>query len=78
MVIFSIVMGIGGVIVVWPDVVGFFTFKHKTELDRSFEDSTRTYEQGIKRRKWRERGAIILVSGLVSNIIYAIFLIPSQ
>ena len=32
MVIFSIVMGIGGVIMVWPDVVGFFTLKHKTEL----------------------------------------------
>ena len=63
---------------VWPDVVGFFTLKHKTELDRSFEDSTRTYEQGIKRRKRRERGAFIFVLGLVLNIIYAVSLVSAQ
>jgi len=62
-------MGFGSLIMIFPEIRGFFTLKHKTELDKTFEKFNMTPQQTQKRRKVREFGAFVFALGLILTII---------
>jgi len=66
-------MGLGGIIMVFPDLIGFFTLKHKTDLDKLIEESNRTPQQFKTTRKRREAGAVIFAFGMILFIIGVFF-----
>ena len=73
LIIGSIIAGFGTLIMIFPELVDFFTLKHKTELDKTFEEFNRTHQENITRKKRRGLGAFILSIGVVLNIIIIAF-----